>query len=460
MNKLRLTLFVLFLSLSAYCQFPTPGVEGFENTTGPDAPPATNWTLGTGATGNQWAVFDNGVSAATNVNWSINATSYQGTNAAYMNRQNVGNGSTSEDYLATPLVTVPANGQLHFFSRTFVNGLTGTLYQIKIAPATALQTDFNAYSLVVQYNEDQLTFNDQTGVQNLFSTYTEKVVPLSAFAGQQVYIAFVMKNTQTGTAATGDRWLLDDVSLVEQCLNPSGGTATVLSTSASLNWASTGASSWEIEVVPGTGTPTGVGVVYNGALPYNVTGLTPNTNYCFYIKSLCPNSSSTWVGPFCFTTSIAPPVCGGNYVDSGGIGANYPNNADETVTICPVTAGEVVTVTFTSFNTQATADGLYVFNGSVSGTNQIISGNPAGTVPGGVAGSYWGTANPGPFTSSSPDGCLTFRFRSGAGTNNTGWVANVTCGPPPSCPSPNGLTTSAVLSMLRGFQIVLQQPII
>ncbi len=99
--------------------------------------------------------------------------------------------------------------------------------------------------------------------------------------------------------------------------------------------------------------------------------------------------------------------------------------------------GQVVTVTFTSFNTQATADGLYIYNGNaVSAPALISSGNPAGTVPGGVAGSYWGTTNPGSFTSTTADGCLTFRFRSGAATNAPGWTSNITCGPPPTCPQP------------------------
>ena len=106
-------------------------LEGFEGTTGPDltAPTTpTPWTLASGTAGNQWAVFDNGV--GTNQRWGINNGTvtpptpplvYAGTNAAYMNRENVGQGNTSEDYLATPLVTIPPNGQLRFFTRTFTS---------------------------------------------------------------------------------------------------------------------------------------------------------------------------------------------------------------------------------------------------------------------------------------------------------------------------------------------------
>lgn len=94
-------------------------------------------------------------------------------------------------------------------------------------------------------------------------------------------------------------------------------------------------------------------------------------------------------GPTTFTTQVAPPVCGGQYVDAGGANANYPNSSDSTVTICP-TPGNVVTVTFTSFNTEANWDALYVFDGNSINAPQIASTNPAANVPGGLAGGFWG----------------------------------------------------------------------
>lgn len=455
MKKITLLILTLLFSLAGYSQFPTPGTEGFEGTTGPDlAAPTTPspWTLGTGATGNQWAVFDNGVGLGQR--WGINnsvATPpivYAGTNAAYINRENIGLGNTSEDYLATPLITVPTNGQVRFFARTFSNGNTGTLYQVKVASVGSTQNAPASYTtLLAEYTEDQLTL-DPDGVQNAFNVYTEKVIDFPAsMIGQQVYVAFVMKFTQTTTGISGDRWLLDNVRISQKCLAPTGLTATgVLYNQATLSWANpSGATSWEIEIVPVAAAPTGVGTIYNGTLPYIATGLTPNTPYKYYVRALCGDGiNSTWAGPTTFTTPIAPPICGGNYLDAGLVAGNYSNNTDSTITICPVTPGDVVTVTFTSFNTEANADGMYVFNGNTIAAPIIASTNPAGTVPGGLAGSYWGTTIPGPFTSSSPDGCLTFRFRSGASVVASGWAANITCGLPPSCSKPISVTRSAV----------------
>ena len=129
MIKFRLLFFAFFLSLSAYSQFPTPGVEGFEGTTGPDTAGQTSvWTLSTGAPGNQWAVFDDFGAGRWGINNAVTTppTVCNGTNSAYMNRVNVGQGNTSQHYLATPRITVPVNGQLRFVSRTFTPGNTGT----------------------------------------------------------------------------------------------------------------------------------------------------------------------------------------------------------------------------------------------------------------------------------------------------------------------------------------------
>lgn len=113
------------------------------------------------------------------------------------------------------------------------------------------------------------------------------------------------------------------------------------------------------------------------------------------------------------------------FTDNGGATANYAANSDNTITICPTEAYTVVTVTFTEFNTEAEHDGLYVYDGNSSAAPQIASTNSSGFVPGGLPGSFWGNTIPGPFTSTSPDGCLTFRFRSDDVNQNLGWIANV-----------------------------------
>jgi gliding motility-associated-like protein len=130
-----------------------------------------------------------------------------------------------------------------------------------------------------------------------------------------------------------------------------------------------------------------------------------------------------------------PPVCGGNYVDAGGLTGNYANNttaATGTQYIAP-TPGNVVTVTFTSFNTQLDTDLMKVYNGNNTLATSLI-------------GTFSGTTLPPVFTSSAPDGGLTFVFTSNATTVASGWVANVTCAPPPTCQEPIALATTNILA--------------
>ena len=683
MRKITFLLFALLISFVGYSQFPTPGTEGFENTTGPDVPIATSlsssWTLGTGATGNQWAVFDVAPATAAQVRWDRTAavttppSVYSGAQAAIINRrQNGGAGLTSEDYLATPLITVPASGQLTFYTRKGFNTAVDVNYLIKVNTITTAGSQTNP----ANYTTTLQTCNNANPLVATYNIYELKTVDLSAYAGQQIYLAFVKVFTQPTAALNGNSWYVDDVKIVQQCIPPVSTTLSatgITTTSANLSWGLTTATSWEIEVVPATGTPTGVGTIYNGPLPYQATGLTPSTGYVFYVRSKCTDSDSVWVGPFnfttltagltcptaiiipptlpysttdttanfsdttdaaqpaacagtatnymigndvfytytaattgaisismtpgaatatnsgifvyqgcgnvgvtclagvanatsgvrdipslnvtagqtyiivlsssaatqtypyslliqqlncppptalavsaitptganlswtsptstswqyvvqpagspiptvagtttnsstattatgltpdtayqywvradCgngtfspwtgplpFTTAVAPPVCGGLFVDAGGQAGNYANNSNITYPICPTNAGDQVTVTFTAFNTQLSTDLLKVYNGN-------------GTT-GTLLGTFSGTTIPGPITSSSPDGCLTFVFTSNATTQAAGWVANVTCSPAPPCQKPILVTTPTVL--FNSAQLAWTQP--
>jgi uncharacterized repeat protein (TIGR01451 family) len=230
------------------------------------------------------------------------------------------------------------------------------------------------------------------------------------------------------------------------CPRPTGASVTnVTPTTLLLVWTESGsATSWEYFILPaGSPPPTtaGIATTFN---PLTITGLTPNTCYSIYVRAMCNATDISLWTLVTGCTLLEPPACGGQFVDNGGPAALYPNNSDVTTTICPVNVGDVVTVTFASFDTETGFDALYVFNGNSIAATQIASANGGANVPGGLPGGFWGTVIPGPFTSTSADGCLTFRFRSDNTLNRAGWVANVTCAPPPTCRTPTTLSTSAV----------------
>lgn len=252
-----------------------------------------------------------------------------------------------------------------------------------------------------------------------------------------------------GTAIR-DGWIaLVTCQSLPTCLRPTNVTINnVTNTSATLNWTeNNAATSWEVVALPCASVPNSntVGTVVT-TNPTTITGLNPLTCYRFFVKSICSTSdNSEWsaIGSN-ITTLPNPPVCGGTFTDNSGATANYANNSNSTTTICPSTLGEVVSVVFSNFDLEATWDALYVFNGNSTASTQITSTNGAGNVPGGLAGGFWGNAIPGPFTSTSSDGCLTFRFVSDSQVTRAGWIANVICGLPPTCLQPTSVITSSV----------------
>ncbi len=95
------------------------------------------------------------------------------------------------------------------------------------------------------------------------------------------------------------------------CPSPSSLLASnITQTSAALSWVTGGASNWNMEYgiqgfIPGSGT-----FVYNVPNPYTLSGLTPGTDYDFYVRDSCGVSHvSSWAGPHTFTTLSATLPC-------------------------------------------------------------------------------------------------------------------------------------------------------
>jgi gliding motility-associated-like protein len=289
MKKVTLLLFMSLMSLMGYSQF---GPEDFE---GSFPPPG-------------WAIFDERGPTFT---WSLNEPgnefqpAHSGTQAAFMERENVPTG-TAEDWLVTPRFNAPTSAQLRFWSRLTIDGNQGTTYEVKVSTDPD-QANRAAYTTVQTWTESQINPNNLV--------YLEKVVALTGIApGTPIYIAFVMRTDN------GDRWLIDDVSVVQECLKPTNLAAgSITQQSAVLTWANpANATAWEVEVVAQAGTPTGTGVRVEGAPSYTAGSLTQNTCYKFYVRSECSaNNKSEWAGPFQFCTASPGTSCGAPIVITG-----------------------------------------------------------------------------------------------------------------------------------------------
>jgi len=114
-------------------------------------------------------------------------------------------------------------------------------------------------------------------------------------------------------------------------------------------------------------------------------------------------------------------TCNYTWYDSGGAGENYSNNEADTVTFCS-TNGESIQVTFTSFNTVASEDELYVYDGPDVFSNLLMV----------LSGQYLCQVTPFTYIPprvNSTNECITFKFVSSGSNTKPGWEAEVECAP-------------------------------
>lgn len=105
--------------------------------------------------------------------------------------------------------------------------------------------------------------------------------------------------------------------------------------------------------------------------------------------------------------------CDDTFTD--GVG-NYSNDLADNYYICPTNAGELVTLTFTTFDIENGSDNITIYDGNNDSATSL--------------GTFSGTSIPGPFTSTAASGCLFVTFTSDAAGNSVGWEADVDCSPP------------------------------
>ena len=113
-------------------------------------------------------------------------------------------------------------------------------------------------------------------------------------------------------------------------------------------------------------------------------------------------------------TNGSASTCSATFLDPGGA-SDYPNGANYTYTICPSTPGAKVQAAFAFFQTEASWDYLYIYDGNSTGAPLI--------------GTYSGATSPGTVQASAANssGCLTFRFTSDGSVTYAGWSAVISC---------------------------------
>ncbi|MGX7668979.1 proprotein convertase P-domain-containing protein, partial [Flavobacterium pedocola] len=122
-------------------------------------------------------------------------------------------------------------------------------------------------------------------------------------------------------------------------------------------------------------------------------------------------------------------TCSGTFRDQGN-NSDYGASQSSTITFCPSTPGDLIRVSFTAFNTENNYDYLEMWHGnSVSGTADDV---------------FMGNLGAFTVTSTSPDGCITFRFTSDSILQYAGWSASISCVTPCTPPVAAMVSTATV----------------
>ena len=126
--------------------------------------------------------------------WVINNTNTKsGTYSAFVRYEDVA--SSAEDWLVSPKIILPnssSSASISYWERDGYNQNYGSIYKVKIS--TSSQSNHSSFVDLVSYSEADLSM-----------TFTQNTIDLSAYIGQDVYVAFVL------TQDNGDDWYLDDI---------------------------------------------------------------------------------------------------------------------------------------------------------------------------------------------------------------------------------------------------------
>jgi len=343
---------MLLIGFSALAQFPEDFEESF---------PPNGWVTyrGLNDLGNLSDWTSTSVGAAT------------GAQAAYVQYEAVTAGELAQDWLVSPAYTISApNTLLAFYQGQDYSDDYGSVYTVRVS--TTSQTDINSFTIVDTQAETDFPLE-----------MSSKTIDLSAYAGQTIYIAFVLENND------GDSWAIDGVDFISSatppnCVTnamPANGTLDVKVGNITFSWEA-----------PLTGSTPTLYNIYAGNSPDTVTNFVTSTtltsidlyisNYdtTFYWKVLPANLGGIATGceVLSFTTQSAPGYC---LLGSQYPGTDYtPSTCDgvtENVIVSDGYAGEYSLVNVTSGNsyvfTSGTTDFITISN--EAGNSSIIAGD-------------------------------------------------------------------------------------
>lgn len=245
---------------------------------------------------------------------------------------------------------------------------------------TAMTSAGSAYDLQYSYSNFPAAVTYTSGISLYNRQAADAAWAVTTAANNQTTHAFSL------TANTGRKELfIGNFVMGATCNTPTVLNAqNITTTTAALSWTSGGSNAWNLSWGTGSFTPaTGTLVQNLSATSYNLTGLTGNTAYSFYVQDTCGSiGSSAWAGPYSFTT--APDLSMG-----AGTGL-YFNGGESIVTAANVNHG----VDTNDFTWEAWINPAKITGSTCIMTNgnfvPALYATTAGAGGNGSVGFYWG----------------------------------------------------------------------
>ncbi len=232
-----------------------------------------------------WTVLDEDNNSVT---WYLSTVS--GSNKA---RHSYTTGM-QDGWLIMPQIALPADGE----------------YQLKFTESGGYANDMHKHSILVSTTGKEVADFTEIWVATAFQNDdADQEVDLSAYAGQNVYIAFRYEGNNA------DAWMLDDIvveSTSSTCELPTDVTSSnVEETTATISWTAPA-------TVPGVGyeyvcSTTSTAPTEDGTateeVSVDLTDLTVGTTYYVFVRSVCTtDDKSAWTSVYEFTTQTAAPT--------------------------------------------------------------------------------------------------------------------------------------------------------
>ena len=258
-----------------------------------------------------------------------------GTAGTIIGAGTINNGLTTSTYTATGLASCE---DYHWYVRAVCDNFTPTLYSNWVGPnivstdcvcpepsGLTAETDIlDAFNSILNWTSN--------GTETEWSVY---YIPAGGLIGGPGWTGPVTATTNPftvtglnpdteydfyitadcGTTADSTSVFVGPATMTTGtfCTEPTGlGISNLTTLGADLDWATDGSTSdWTLEWGP-AGFTQGSGTISTlSSNNVTLTGLTPDTEYCYYVQSNCGATaelSSLWAGPYCFTTLAACPA--------------------------------------------------------------------------------------------------------------------------------------------------------